>query len=160
MSGRSVVLGVGNILNCDEGLGVHALRLLEERTGESAGVELIDGGVLGLSLLPLVEECGRLLVLDAIDRGEAPGTIIELDRDQIPLFAGVEMSQHQITLQEVLGLAAMRGNLPPVLRLVGMQPEDLSIGIEMSSAIEAALPAVVDRAAEILSDWSEETADA
>ena len=106
MRGRSVVLGVGNVLNRDEGLGVHALRLLEERMPDPAGVELIDGGVLGLNLLPMVEECDRLLVLDAIDRSEEPGTLIELDRDEIPLFAGVKMSQHQITLQEVLGLAS------------------------------------------------------
>lgn len=160
MRGRSVVLGVGNVLNRDEGLGVHALRLLEERMPDPAGVELIDGGVLGLNLLPMVEECDRLLVLDAIDRGEEPGTLIELDHDEIPLFAGVKMSQHQITLQEVLGLASIRGKLPPVLRLVGLQPEDLAIGIDMSEAIESVLPSVTDRAQQIVAEWIEEASDA
>ncbi|MCB2223247.1 MAG: HyaD/HybD family hydrogenase maturation endopeptidase [Actinobacteria bacterium] len=158
MRGRSVVLGVGNVLNRDEGLGVHALRLLEGRLPDGGPVEAIDGGVLGLNLLPLVEECERLLVLDAVDRGAPPGTLVEMDRDEIPLFAGVKMSQHQITMQEVLGLAQVRGKLPPVLRLVGLQPEDLSIGIEMSVAIEAALPQVVDRAAEVVAAWQEEDA--
>jgi hydrogenase maturation protease len=155
-----VVLGVGNVLNRDEGLGVHALRLLEEEaTGVAA--ELIDGGVLGLNLLPLVEECDRLLVLDAVDRGEEPGTLVELGRDEIPLFAGIKMSQHQITLQEVLGLAAMREKLPPVLRLVGLQPADLAIGTDMSPAVAAALPGVARRAAEIIEEWErEEVADA
>lgn len=160
MRGRSIVLGVGNVLNRDEGLGVHALRMLEERIGDSGPAELIDGGVLGLNLLPMVEACERLLVLDAIDRNEEPGTLIELDREEIPLFAGVKMSQHQITLQEVLGLASMRGKLPPTLQLVGLQPDDLSIGVEMGEAIESALPIVVARAQEILDGWAEDDSDA
>jgi hydrogenase maturation protease len=159
MRGRSVVLGVGNVLNRDEGLGVHALRMLDARLPAGGEVEAVDGGVLGLNLLPMVEECDRLLVLDAVDRGTEPGTLVELDRDEIPLFAGVKMSQHQITMQEVLGLALVRGKLPPVLRLVGIQPADLSIGLEMSEPVEAALPAVVDRAAAIVAAW-EEDADA
>jgi hydrogenase maturation protease len=150
---RNVVLGVGNVLNRDEGLGVHALRMLSERGTAAAGAELVDGGVLGLNLLPLVEGCERLLVLDAVDRAEEPGSMVELDRDQIPLFASVKMSQHQVTFQEVLGLAAMRGKLPPVLRLVGIQPEDLSIGLDMSEAVRRALPGVVERAEHIVAGW-------
>lgn len=160
MRGRSVVLGVGNILNRDEGLGVNALRLLADRMPDGGSVEAVDGGVLGLSLLPLVEECDRLLVLDAVDRGAPPGTFVELDRDEIPLLAGVKMSQHQITMQEVLGLAQVRGTLPRVLRLVGLQPEDMSIGLEMSDAVTTALGTVVDRAAEIVTAWEREVAHA
>jgi hydrogenase maturation protease len=159
MTGRSVVLGVGNVLNRDEGLGVHALRMLTGRLPDGGAVEAVDGGVLGLNLLPMVEGCRRLLVLDAVDRGVEPGTLVELERDEIPLFVGVKMSQHQVTMQEVLGLAQVRGKLPPVLRLVGLQPEDLSIGLEMSRPVEEALPAVVDRAAAIVAAW-EEGADA
>jgi hydrogenase maturation protease len=157
---RSVVLGVGNILNRDEGLGVHAIRQLQELMPDSGSVELIDGGVLGLSLLPLVEECDRLLVLDAVDRKAEVGTLIELGRDEIPLFANVKMSQHQITMQEVLGLAQIRNKLPAELRLVGLQPEDLSIGFGMSAQIEAALPGVIARAREIAGAWIEENAHA
>ncbi len=69
--GRRVVLGLGNLLNRDEGLGVHALRELERRFDADPGVEIVDGGVLGLNLLPLVEACSHLLVLDAVDAGRA-----------------------------------------------------------------------------------------
>jgi len=80
--------------------------------------------------------------------------VIELARDEIPLYAGVKLSQHQITFQEVLGLAHMRGNLPPNLHLIGIQPADLSIGLELSPTVEQALPEVIRRARAILEEWS------
>lgn len=149
---RRVVLGIGNILNRDEGVGVHALEALAPHV-EPDSVELIDGGVLGLNLLPVVEECSHLLVLDAIDARTAPGTIIEMSRDEIPLFSGVKMSEHQITFQEVLGLARVRGKLPAQLHLVGVQPDDISIGLGMGDTVAAAMPAMVDRAVQVLREW-------
>ena len=122
MNRRHVVLGIGNILNRDEGLGVRALDLLEEQVGLFADVEYVDGGVMGLSLLPLVEECEHLLILDAVDAGAAPGGLIEMSDSDIRLFTGVKMSEHQVTFQEVLGLAFIRGKLPPHLHLIGAQP--------------------------------------
>jgi hydrogenase maturation protease len=150
---RCIVLGLGNTLNRDEGLGVHALHLLEEEIGAPDGAELLDGGVLGLNLLMLVEECRWLLVLDAINAGKAPGTLIELTKDQIPLFAGVHLSEHQITFQEVLGLASIRGHLPENLHLIGIQPDDISIGVDLSPTVAGALPGVVSRARAVLKDW-------
>jgi len=140
-------------LNRDEGLGVHALKALEERLGSQADVELVDGGVLGLNLLPIVEECSHLLVLDAVDAGQPPGTLIELAGDEIPLRANLKMSEHQVSFQEVLGLAQMRGKLPPHLHLLGVQPADLSIGLDLSPVVKAAISRVVDRAVAILQEW-------
>ncbi len=150
---RVVVLGLGNTLNRDEGLGVQALKALERSPGPAAGVEFIDGGVLGLSLLPLVEECSHLLLLDAVNVGRPPGALVELSREQIPLFAGVKMSEHQITFQEVLGLAKIRGRLPEHLALVGAQPADLSIGLDLSPEIQALIPQLVARARTVLREW-------
>ena len=151
--GRTIVLGLGNILNRDEGLGVHALAALEERLGPHAQVELVDGGTIGLSLLPLVEACGHLLVLDAVNAGQPPGTIVELRDDEIPLYAGARLSQHQVTFQEVLGLARMRGRHPPHLHLIGVQPADLSVGVGISATVEAALPQVAERAFKAVQAW-------
>jgi len=153
VEGRRVVLGLGNLLNRDEGLGVHALRALERRLGPEPEVELVDGGVLGLNLLPVVEACSHLLVLDAVDAGEPPGTVVELGRDDIPLLAGVKLSEHQVTFQEVLGLASFRDRLPATLHLLGAQPQDLRIGLDLSAVVAAAIPPIVERAAEILSAW-------
>ena len=150
---RKVVLGLGNTLNRDEGLGVHVLKALERQLGATSQFEFVDGGVLGLNLLPFVEECSHLLLLDAVNAGQAPGAVVELKREQIPLYAGVKMSEHQITFQEVLALANMRGRLPQHLHLIGAQPIDLSIGVEPSPGILAVFPEIVARAESVLREW-------
>lgn len=151
--GRHVVLGLGNILNMDEGVGVHALKMLAARLPDESDVELVDGGTLGLNLLPLVEESSHLLLLDAVSAGREPGAVVELRRDEIPLYSGVKLSQHQATFQEVLGLANVRGKLPAALHLIGVQPADLSIGVGLSPLVEASVSEVLTRAATRLSEW-------
>ena len=153
-SKRKVVLGLGNILNKDEGLGVQALKLLDAQLGEQSEFELLDGGVLGLNLLMIVEECGHLLILDAVNVGKPAGTVVELTKEQIPLFSGIQLSQHQITFQEVLGLAKIRGYFPEYLHLIGIQPEDISTGLDLSQIIESSLPDVVSRALIVLDSWN------
>jgi hydrogenase maturation protease len=150
---RKVVLGLGNILCHDEGLGVYAVQSLHNQLGSQAKVEWLDGGVMGLDLLPVVEECSHLLVLDAIDAGQPAGTLIELDKDEIPLYHRIKMSEHQLGFQEVLGLAKFRGTLPLELRLVGMQPGDLSLGVGLSASVGACLPQVVERSKGVLDEW-------
>ena len=153
-SNRKIVLGLGNTLNRDEGLGVHALKALEQHiAGQVPELEFLDGGVLGLNLLPLVEEASHLLVLDAIDARKEPGTVIEMKRDEIPLYTGIKMSDHQITFQEVLGLASFRGRLPEHLHLIGIQPADLSIGVDLSPIVTACMPEVMERSKAILREW-------
>jgi hydrogenase maturation protease len=150
---RKVVLGLGNLLNRDEGMGVQALKVLDARLGSQSEVELLDGGVQGLNLLMIVEECSHLLILDAVNAGKPAGTVIELAKEQIPLYSGIKLSQHQITFQEVLGLANMRGKLPEFIHLVGIQPDDLSIGLELSPTIAHSLPEMVERARSRLLEW-------
>jgi hydrogenase maturation protease len=159
---RKVVLGLGNTLNCDEGLGVHAVKMLEKKMRLSSvseegvtvdEVEFLDGGVLGLNLLPLVEEASHLLILDAINARKEPGTVIEMKRDEIPLYTGIKLSDHQITFQEVLGLASFRGKLPEHLHLIGIQPADLSIGVDLSPIVAARMPEVLERSEAILREW-------
>jgi hydrogenase maturation protease len=153
VTGRKIVLGLGNTLNRDEGLGVHALLALANRLQLPKDVEVVDGGTLGLNLLPLVEEASHLLLLDAVDAGQPPGTVVELRQDQIPLYTGLKLSQHQATFQEVLGLANFRDRLPEYLHLVGAQPVDLSLGTELSPEITAVVPAIIERAVAVLARW-------
>ncbi len=150
---RKVVLGLGNILYGDEGVGVEALSPLIARLGEQENVEIVDGGTLGLHLLPIVEDSSYLLVLDAINAGEAPGTLIELRGEEIPLYEGIKLSEHQVTFQEVLGLATLRGNVPPHLYLIGVQPQQLAIGIGLTPVVAAAVPLMVERALAVLRQW-------
>jgi hydrogenase maturation protease len=155
-TGRRIVLGLGNTLNRDEGLGIYALAFLQEKLAErGAQLEFLDGGALGLNLLPWVEEASHLLVLDSIvSRGSLPGQVMELTREDIPLYRNIKMSDHQITFQEVLGLAKFRDKLPEHLHLVGAQPVDLSIGVGISSEIQAVMPEILSRAERVLREWS------
>ena len=151
---RKVVLGIGNLLNRDEGLGVHAVRSMNAQIDLQSDFELLDGGAMGLNLLMIVEECSHLLILDAVNGGKPVGTIIELYKEQIPFFTGIKLSQHQVTFQEVLGLASFRDHLPEHVHLIGIQPEDISIGLELSPIVEKALPEMVSRAFSVLNDWN------
>ena len=158
-SSRKIVLGIGNILNRDEGLGVHALKAfeawLQSNPAICPSVELLDGGTLGLSLLPLVEESSHLLILDSVSAGKKPGEIIERSNEQILLYSNIKMSQHQVSFQEVLGLAKVRGNFPDYLHLIGVQPADLSIGFGPSPIVAEQFPQVVDRIITVLQEWGE-----
>ena len=155
MSQSITVLGVGNLLRTDEGVGVHAVRALAQRhSAAMPDVEFLDGGTLGLNLLPYIEEADALLIFDAVDCGSPPGTLIELDGDAIPRYAGIKLSEHQVTLQEVLGLARIRGRLPVRMILIGMQPADLSTGDSLSPAAAAALPAMLEKAEAMLREWT------
>jgi hydrogenase maturation protease len=150
---RSVVLGLGNLLQRDEGFGLAALRALQIATGEQPGLEFIDGGVMGLDLLPLVETCQNLLILDAVNTARPPGEIVELTREKLPLFSGIRLSQHQVGFQEVLGLAAVRERLPERLHLIGIQPADLEPGMELSATASTQVAEVVRRAIRVLTGW-------
>lgn len=150
---RKVVLGLGNTLNRDEGLGVHCLEPLRERLKGRPAIEVLDGGVLGMDLLPLVESCSHLLLLDAVDAGRPPGTIIELDGAEIPLFSRLKLSWHQLGFEEVLQFAGVRDRLPGHLHLVGAQPADISTGYGLSPAIEALVPQIADTAVGVLARW-------
>jgi hydrogenase maturation protease len=148
-------MGLGNTLNKDEGLGVHALALLEIKLAARAPeVEFLDGGALGLNLLPWVEEASHLLVLDSmVSRFTLPGQVMELAKDEIPLYRNIKMSDHQITFQEVLGLAKFRECFPEHLHLVGAHPVDLSIGYGLSPEIEGVIPEILRRAERVLAEW-------
>ncbi len=150
---RVLVLGIGNILNTDEGVGVHAVRALQAKFGEPQGFALLDGGTLGLNLLPLVDDATHLLILDAVDAGKPAGSIVELHGAQIPLFGGAKLSEHQLTFQEVLGLALLRRTLPEHLALLGVQPQSLAIGVGLSPVVQDVLPALCARAEALLAAW-------
>jgi len=150
---RKVVLGLGNILCGDEGLGVFAVHAAWDQLGDRSGLEWIDGGVMGLDLLPLVEECSHLLLLDAIDANQPAGTVIELKKNEIPLLKGIKLSEHQLTFQEVLGLASIRQALPGVLHLIGVQPAEMASKVGLSEVVKSVMPEVIARTSRVFTEW-------
>ena len=149
----TLVVGLGNPLMGDDGLGLRALAQLEERWELPAGIELLDGGTWGMNLLPAIEEAERLLFLDAINGGVNPGAAVLLERGTLPKLFALKVSPHQIDLREVLALAEWRGTLPDDAAALGLQPSRVELGEGLSPAVEAGLDGLVDLAVQRLRSW-------
>lgn len=160
MAAGTVVLGVGNVLMGDDGLGLVALEQFRGRGPFDPPVELVDGGTWGMNLLHVVEGAERLLILDAINTGHEPGEVVELWGERIPHYLSHKLSPHQIDLREVLALADLRGTLPAELVAIGMQPERVDWGVGLTPKLETALPAMLGRVKSVLRAWGHEAVDA
>lgn len=152
---RILVLGIGNLLWADEGFGVRCVEALAERYALPDNVTAMDGGTQGLYLLPYVEEAQRLLVFDAVDYGDAPGTLRIVTGSEVPRFMGAKkMSLHQTGFQEVLASAELLGRLPEELVLIGCQPVELEdFGGSLRDAVKAQIEPALVVAGEWLARW-------
>ncbi len=137
---RILLLGVGNILYTDEGLGVHAVRLLQEGWTFSDNIELMDGGTLGKLLMAPIMDCDELIVLDAVLGGEKPGSIYRLEDEGLRKSLGFRDSQHQVDLVDTLISCEMAGHRPHAV-VMGVEPEDWkTMGMEIGSTVKAVMP--------------------
>jgi hydrogenase maturation protease len=158
--GAILVLGLGNTILQDEGLGVRALERLAQDYALPPRVRTLDGGIMGLDLLPFLAgddgspAVSGLLVLDAVQTNRAPGALVRLEGAEIRAALGLKMSMHQVGLQELLAVAAFQGTLPPRVVVWGMEPAALGTGCELSPLIEARLPLLVEAAATELQRWT------
>lgn len=150
----ALVLGIGNVLWADEGFGVRAVEALHDQYELPPQVTLMDGGTQGLVLLADVTAHARVLVFDAVDFGDAPGTLRVLRNREVPAWAGAKMSLHQQSFMELLAVADLQGRFPPRLTLIGVQPERLSdFGGSLSPIVRAQLPRALAQAADELAAW-------
>ena len=153
---ETVVIGVGNPLMGDDGLGIAALERLRDGWRFEPHVELLDGGTWGLNLLPDVEAARRVLFIDAIDVSAEPGTLVELERDEIPRFLARKLSPHQIDVKEVLALSELRGTLPEELVAVGLQPDSVEMRASLSPVLASRLDDLVACVIRRLEAWGYE----
>jgi len=140
---RTVVLGIGNTILSDDGLGVHAAEALREAYELPESIEVIDGGTAGMELLGPLSGVDLLLVLDAVKAKRAPGTVICLTGKEVPVFFRAKLSPHQVSLCDVLASLEFAGDPPRELVLVGMEPASFELGTELTPAVAANLPALV-----------------
>jgi len=149
---RITVLGVGNILWADEGFGVRAVEELHARYSFPENVKLIDGGTQGLALLPVVEDCDVLVLLDAVDFGLPGGHLFMAEDDDVPrCLTAKKMSLHQTSMVDVLGLAKLKDTLPLHVRLIGVQPLDLeNYGASVTEPVRAQIDATITEAVSYL----------
>jgi len=173
---RALVLGVGNILVQDEGIGVRTVEWLQaryefpaansngnsppayaqmEKDGILLGqqVEMIDGGTMGLDLLHYLEGIDHLLILDAVHANKTPGAITLLSGDDVPAFFGMKTSPHQIGVQDLLATAQLKGYTPPEVVILGVQPGRLSVGLDMSPEVIAQIEPLAKLALAQLKKW-------
>ena len=137
----------------DDGLGLAALERLQAEWGMPPAVELVHGGTWGMCLLPTIEDAGRVLLLDAIRTGDAPGSLHVMERDDLPRYLSTKLSPHQVDLRDVLALAELRGTLPADTVAVGLEPDRVEMSTALSDVLRARLDDVVDAAVAQLAAW-------
>jgi hydrogenase maturation protease len=151
---ETLVLGLGNILLRDEGVGVRVIERLLEQYDFPEGVRVMDGGTLGLDLLPFLEEASRLLVIDAVQARKPPGTLVRLVGDEIPIFLDAsKVSPHQEGLQDLLAVAVLKGYLPDEVVFWGAQITSLGVGLDLSEAVAGQVDALAEKVLAELAQW-------
>jgi len=145
------VLGAGNPIMGDDGVGLELLSLVQARFSDPR-VEYVDGGTAGMELLPVLQSARRLLILDAVS-GRTPGDVVELPGDQIPRLLAAKLSPHQLGLLDVFAAARLLGTEPDEVVVIGIVPEYVDVQIGLTPAVAASLPMATELAISVLNQW-------
>ncbi len=145
MGQGTVIIGVGNPLCSDDGLGIHFVRRFQSREdGLPPAVEIVDGGTGGLDLLPLMRGKKRVIFIDAMDAGEEPGYIFRFRPEQLTLEAHPEISMHDVDMASLLRAARLTEDYPDEVVIFAVQVKRMDLGLELSSPVKRALDRVVE----------------
>jgi hydrogenase maturation protease len=155
-SGAVAVLGLGNLVHTDDGVGVHAIQHLQRDPRVTPGVVLLDGGTQGLSLLPHISGFPRLLVIDAVDVGERPGTLIRFEGRALDGLPG-KASVHQLGFADLMVALKLLGESPQEVVVMGVQPLSTEWSMELTAPVREALPGLLDAVIGQLERWEAST---
>lgn len=153
---RISIIGVGNILLRDEGVGVRAIERLKKGFELPEDVSIIDGGTMGLDLLPFIENSERLLFVDAVDLKKEPGTIGIIEDKEIPAIIKTKISPHQIGLSDLFSVMRLLDKEPECVTVIGIQPESIQTGIELSDRVKQGLEDLINAIIDKLRQWGVE----
>ena len=151
----TLVLGIGNTLLTDEGVGVHVIHYLQQHHPTPSHVRLLDGGTLSFTLAGDIEDCEQLIVIDATQLNETPGTVktfIDTDMDDF-LGQHRKMSVHEVGLLDLLHISRLAGRLPTRRALVGIQPELMDWGEQPTDKVTAAIPLACHQTLQLIEAW-------
>ncbi len=149
----TLVLGIGNILLSDEGVGVHLLNYLEKHY-DFHQVKFVDGGTLSFTLATLIENTENLLVLDAAQWQQMPGSIRILHNEAMDSFLSKpSLSVHEVSLVDLFDIARLTGHFPKRRALIGIQPDSLDWGDQPTEKVAQAIPLAAQQAAELIQTW-------
>lgn len=148
-----LVLGLGNALMSDDAFGVRVVEQLQSRYRFPEQVSVLDGGTLGLDLLPRLEGVDKLLIVDAIEMHAEPGEIFRLEGEEVPRAFANKLSVHQMGVQDLLAVAELQGCCPPELVVWGAQPGCIEMNLELTPAVEDAIDTIVENVVKDLLEW-------
>ncbi len=137
----------------DDAAGVMVVQALAEKFTFSQDLVVLDGGTLGLDILPFLEGVDRLLVVDAVETGGAVGSLVRMTGDDIPLALATKVSPHQMGLKDLLLVADLQGYAPPIMVLWGVQPGSIEMDIELTPAVAGAVELLKVKVLEELKSW-------
>lgn len=153
---HTLILGLGNILLSDDGVGVHVVRALEQDDGIVHAIALRDGGTIGLSLLSEIEQYGALIAVDAMEFGGKPGEVRTFrDRDMDEQLRGKKRTAHEVALADLIVAAELAGSAPPRRALVAIQPQSTDWGLAPTRAVAAAIPQACRSVLTLVEDWND-----
>lgn len=155
---KLLILGIGNVIMSDDGVGVRVAQKLQAGYRMPEHVDIMDGGTLGLDILPRLEGIGRLLIVDAVETGSAPGTLVRLSGDEIPLALETRLSPHQMGLKDLLAVSLLMGHEPAEIVLIGIQPGSIEMGTELTPAVDEQIDCILENILGELSRWGVEFA--
>ncbi|MDH3625018.1 MAG: HyaD/HybD family hydrogenase maturation endopeptidase [Myxococcales bacterium] len=145
-----LVLGLGNVVCQDDGAGIAAIHKLLREYELPEGVLALDGGTLGLSLLPLVDSADQVIMVDAIRAEGPPGTLVRIEGDEVAPAVYERLSPHQIGVADLLAGASLLDRYPNRVVLIGVVPKSIDLGLGRTEAVEASIPELVERVVEEL----------
>ncbi|MCF8179694.1 MAG: HyaD/HybD family hydrogenase maturation endopeptidase [Sulfuritalea sp.] len=144
---RAVVLGIGNTILTDEAAGVRAVEALERGWKLPDNVMAIDGGTSGMEMIEELSDLDFLIVLDVVKTGAAPGTVVKIAGDEIPVFFRNKLSPHQIGLPDVLASLELLDTLPKEIVVLGVELISLELGMVMTPTVAEKVPVLAAMAA-------------
>jgi hydrogenase maturation protease len=136
-----LILGIGNILLRDEGVGVRVIEYLQTQPADP-GVELVDGGTAGFDLLDIISDRKAIILIDAIEAGHPPGTIVRFAPEDLLPSDSPQMSVHNIDFAQALKMAALLKCAPQKVIIFGVQPASIEPGLELTPAIAPLVPKI------------------
>ncbi|MGD0153957.1 MAG: HyaD/HybD family hydrogenase maturation endopeptidase [Thermacetogeniaceae bacterium] len=142
--GKKIVLGIGNLLLKDEGIGVHLVRALEDRQ-LPPDVDVIDGGTAGCDLLPLLSGAEKIIIVDALKGGEPPGAVYRLTPQDFQQQAKYDViSLHDIGIMDALKMLELMDGYLPAVVIIGVEPGQIEVGLDLTPEVSASLPFILD----------------
>ncbi|OOZ40484.1 peptidase M52 [Solemya pervernicosa gill symbiont] len=151
---KTLVLGIGNTLLTDEGAGIHVLDYLREKLPEPDGVTYLDGGTLSFTLAGAVEDADNLIVIDAAQLKQQPGTVdCKVDGEMDAFLGSCKRSVHEVGLLDLLDIARLTDTLPTRRALVAIQPDVIDWGEAPTDAVAAAIPQAAQHIMDLMAQW-------